>query len=599
MKIDKSAQKLYKKSKLLLDKGNIENGAFYLNKAANKGYAPAQYRLGNFLRQGAETSGDYKDIKKAIEWLELAGKQGHVNAQFVLGKMYEEGIFVPKDDQKAFNWISPAAEQGHAKSQGILGLIYRKGVGGIPDYEKAVHWLTLAAEKGEMYAQNNLGILYKNGDGVELNLEVAVRWLEEAAKQGLSQAQNSMGCFYLYGEAIEKDLEKAFYWFKKAAEQGYSSAQSQLGFMYTGGLGIEKNLEQAIYWYELASKKGEKQAKTNLGIAYLLGDGVKSDKNLGFDLLKQVADNNHPVALYNLGLFYAIGWGTDQNYSLAFDCFISAAEKGEAVAQYVLGELYATGWQKIEKDVDTAIHWLTLGLDQGIIEAKETLDKLQTKNSVILPFNNDNDGLNTWLISMVQSWDLASTEQRQAFLQKIKTPIHIFEKSINELLLNDENQEVEFKETFSVPTKKTRNGETVSKDLIRFIALQEITGFLNTNDGILLIGVADGKNTDTSKPEISGIEQDEYDGDKDKYSRTILDIIKSAFGETAASLIQLHFENIGAKTVCRIHCKKSVKPVYCTYKNNKNKAFVRCGSSTSEPPQMEWHRWITQKFPST
>ena len=38
------------------------------------------------------------------------------------------------------------------------------------------------------------------------------------------------------------------------------------------------------------------------------------------------------------------------------------------------------------------------------------------------------------------------------------------------------------------------------------------------------------------------------------------------------------------------------QPGYCTYKNDKGKAFVRYGSSTVEPPANEWVRWTSEKF---
>ena len=49
----------------------------------------------------------------------------------------------------------------------------------------------------------------------------------------------------------------------------------------------------------------------------------------------------------------------------------------------------------------------------------------------------------------------------------------------------------------------------------------KICGFLNTRNGVLLIGVRDGKNTKSGKPEVVGIENDEFNGDRDKYKNNI------------------------------------------------------------------------------
>ena len=163
------------------------------------------------------------------------------------------------------------------------------------------------------------------------------------------------------------------------------------------------------------------------------------------------------------------------------------------------------------------------------------------------------------------------------------------------LIDTDENFEIEFKETFSTPTKVGEDGEIIKIDT-RYIALQEITGFLNTIDGVLLIGVADSKNTNSKKPEIRGIERDKYKGNQEKYARDFHNVVQSALGETAASLVKTSFKQFHNKTVFRVNCKKSSQPVYCKY-NNTEKPFVRYGSNTKEPPHKEWMRWVKEKFP--
>ena len=84
---------------------------------------------------------------------------------------------------------------------------------------------------------------------------------------------------------------------------------------------------------------------------------------------------------------------------------------------------------------------------------------------------------------------------------------HVFERSIKELLVIDEDQEIEFKETFFTATR-SHDGNDINRDVIKKAAIKEITGFLNSNDGTLLIGVADRKNTETKNPEARGIEND-------------------------------------------------------------------------------------------
>ena len=68
---------------------------------------------------------------------------------------------------EAFKFCSVAAEQGHAEAQFNLGYMYQYGQGVKQDYFKAVEWYQKAAEQGDASAQYNLGVMYYNGQGVK------------------------------------------------------------------------------------------------------------------------------------------------------------------------------------------------------------------------------------------------------------------------------------------------------------------------------------------------------------------------------------------------------------------------------------------------
>ena len=72
-----------------------------LQKAAEKGEANAQYRLGSLYYHG---QGVPRDLKQAAEWYKKAAEQGNTPAQAALGNMYLSGEGVPKDSAKAAYW---------------------------------------------------------------------------------------------------------------------------------------------------------------------------------------------------------------------------------------------------------------------------------------------------------------------------------------------------------------------------------------------------------------------------------------------------------------------------------------------------------------
>ena len=77
-----------------------------------------------------------------------------------------------------------AAEQGDAKSQYELGKCYEFGKGVEKDQAKAVEWYQKAAEKGDATGQLAIGLCYEIGKGVEKDPAKAVEWYRKAAEQG-------------------------------------------------------------------------------------------------------------------------------------------------------------------------------------------------------------------------------------------------------------------------------------------------------------------------------------------------------------------------------------------------------------------------------
>ena len=87
-------------------------------------------------------------------WDRYKAKNGDVEAQFRLAKIYEVGFGeLAQNFEAAFKWFKLAAENGHAEAQFKLGLMYEKGYGVTQNYKKAEKCYKLAAKKGHAKAQ--------------------------------------------------------------------------------------------------------------------------------------------------------------------------------------------------------------------------------------------------------------------------------------------------------------------------------------------------------------------------------------------------------------------------------------------------------------
>ena len=92
-----------------------------------------------------------------------------------------KGQGVPQDYAEAARWYRIAADQGHADAPYDLGLMYQKGQGVPQDYAAAMKWYRIAAEQGDADAQNNLGVMYDFGQGVPQDYVHAHKWYNLAA----------------------------------------------------------------------------------------------------------------------------------------------------------------------------------------------------------------------------------------------------------------------------------------------------------------------------------------------------------------------------------------------------------------------------------
>ena len=218
---------------------------------AQQGDAEAQYVLALYY-------GIYvpRDHIKAAEWLLKSAKQGHPQAQLILG---HERYF-RQDYADAVKWYRLAAEQGVAAVQSKLGDMYWQGEEGLPqDYAEAAHWYLRAAQQGSglssPWSQYNLGLMYAEGKGVPQDDAKAVKWWRKAAEQGGGYAQFSLGFMYGDGRGLSQDYAEAMKWFRKAVEKGVAAARLGLGIMYDKGLGVPQDYVQAHMWYNLAASR--------------------------------------------------------------------------------------------------------------------------------------------------------------------------------------------------------------------------------------------------------------------------------------------------------------------------------------------------------
>ncbi len=194
-----------------------------LKRKAEQGDPVAQYSLG--LRYDGGNSA-LKDRTKAVYWFHKAAEKGHAEAQFKLGVHYFTDLSVPRDIAvaKSNYWYRKAAELGNADAQSTLGIVYKTGRGVSKDSVKAAYWFFKAAKQGTAEAQSELGLMYAKGDGVPTDFKLAAYWGRKGAEQGNAWGQILLGTLHFFGQGVLQDFVLAHMWLNIANANGIFNA---------------------------------------------------------------------------------------------------------------------------------------------------------------------------------------------------------------------------------------------------------------------------------------------------------------------------------------------------------------------------------------
>lgn len=215
-----------------------------LKPLAQDGHAEAQYWVGYMYDWGLGLDEEGAAIyyeESAIQWYRRAAEQGHADAQYNLGYKYKYGDTVVEEDPvEAEKWLRRAAKQGHEwahkeyRKQNSNGMTAYDN----QDYATAFKLLKPLADDNDLgpwgYATQYVGEMYLHGNGVSQDLAVAEKYLRRAeklwrgsAEKGNAGFQYELAEMYAKNQILEDSVE-AEKWYRMAAEQGHAGAQREL-----------------------------------------------------------------------------------------------------------------------------------------------------------------------------------------------------------------------------------------------------------------------------------------------------------------------------------------------------------------------------------
>jgi len=201
---------------------NLFKAKYFGELAANEGYARAQHFLGIMFDSRFIENSHYKDNEKALFWYKMAADNNHPDSMLNLATLYNsEVIGNKKDVKKYFYYLEKASNFRNVDAMFLLGQAYENGLGTDVDYKKSLKWYKAAAKFGDLQSMYNVGVFYTKGRGVTIDYCKAIKWYRIAAEGGMPEAQHNLANRLILGQCVEKNINRAKYWYEKAAKNNY------------------------------------------------------------------------------------------------------------------------------------------------------------------------------------------------------------------------------------------------------------------------------------------------------------------------------------------------------------------------------------------
>jgi ATP-dependent Lon protease len=125
------------------------------------------------------------------------------------------------------------------------------------------------------------------------------------------------------------------------------------------------------------------------------------------------------------------------------------------------------------------------------------------------------------------------------------------------------------------------------------VIVKSVSGLMNANGGVLLIGVADDGTVVGIEKDVKALPQRQ---DLDFYENYLTTLLENGIGGAATANVRIRFEELDTRTVCRVTVNRSATPVWTTQKGQGESFFVRLNNSTRPLGAREAYGYISQHY---
>lgn len=178
------------------------------------------------VNNNQQSKWNWKDFEEGIDRSIL--EQALARAKYKMGFFYKRGLIVAKDTEKAIQYLEMAVKEGQSDAQNELAACCELGDGMKQDMKRAIELYTLSSNQKNALGQYNLGRCYENGIGIKKNVEMAFKLYKASADKNNKLGLHSLGVCYENGVGVAIDLFKALEFYVLAAKEGHTEAANSM-----------------------------------------------------------------------------------------------------------------------------------------------------------------------------------------------------------------------------------------------------------------------------------------------------------------------------------------------------------------------------------
>lgn len=256
---------------------NIQESYKWYLAAANQNNAEAQYEIAVF-KYKLNGKWENNEEEEALSWIEKSADKGYAPAQEILGH------YLLNNGQKSelgFHYIICAAQKGYPPAYSTLGDCFYYGQGTKRNLSEAKRYYQLAADAGIEIAYMGLGYCARE----EGDYKNEKNYYQKAIDAGITDGYNDMAYLYAEGKGVPQDYNEAHRLIDIAISQKplYPNYYDSKGEFYL----MEGKMDKAreMWGKVLALDAKAEQRKDQLALAMMNGidnniplSSLKSDK---------------------------------------------------------------------------------------------------------------------------------------------------------------------------------------------------------------------------------------------------------------------------------------------------------------------------------